>query len=75
MATKLKIVMDAWIKSAGRDGLKQLSDATKITTSSLSKIRSGRIPKDPLKRESLARVLGYGESELFPVTAGKSRAS
>lgn len=72
---KLKIVMDRWIKTAGRDGLKQLSDATKIPTSSLSKIRNGRVPQNPLIRESLARVLGFKETELFPVTAGKSRAS
>ena len=75
MGVKLKLVMDEWIKSRGRDGIKQLSDATKIPTSSLSKIRNGRIPKDPLKRESLARVLGYDEAELFPAPTGKSRAS
>lgn len=75
MKVKLKIVMDEWIKAAGRDGIKALSDATKIPTSSLSKIRNGRPLIDPLKRESLARVLGYKESELFPAPTGKSRAS
>jgi hypothetical protein len=72
---KLKIVMDQWIRAAGRDGLKQLSDATKIPTSSLSKIRNGRVPQNPLVRESLCKALGFKESELFPAPTGKSRAS
>jgi len=68
-------LIDAWIKEKGRDGIKQLSDASEIPTSSLSKIRTGRVPQDPLKRQSLARALGVQESELFPAPTGKSRAS
>lgn len=69
--------MSEWIKAAGRDGIKQLSDATGIPTSSLSKIRSGRIPQDPLKRKALSKVLGVEESVLFPSVGavGKIRAS
>lgn len=67
--------IDHWIKRAGRDGIRQLAEATKISSNTLSKIRQGREVVDPLKRESLSRVLGISESELFPVRAGKSRAS
>lgn len=67
--------VDRWIRGAGRDGIRKLAEATKIPTSTLSKIRQGRDIVDPLKRESLSRVLGIKESELFPLAEGKSRAS
>jgi transcriptional regulator with XRE-family HTH domain len=70
-----KDLIAKWIKRQGRDGVRALAEKTNIPTSSICKIRGGRIPQDPIKRELLAKALGVKESELFPVTAGKSRAS
>ena len=75
MRSRKNILIDAWIRARERDGVKALSDATNIPTSSIMKIRAGRIPQDPLKREALARALGVKESELFPAPTGRSRAS
>jgi hypothetical protein len=69
-------LIDVWIKDAYPNGLYKLSEASKIPVNSLVKIRLGKfIPRDPERRQSLAKVLNCEESELFPVTAGKSRAS
>lgn len=70
-----RALIDAWIKENRPDGIGKLARESRIPTHSLEKIRQGRAIKDPLKRESLAGVLGVPESELFPVPAGKSRAS
>jgi hypothetical protein len=64
-----------WIKANKPNGLGKLSIETGIPTGSLSQIRAGREIQDVLKRASLARVLGVSESELFPSSKGKSRAS
>ncbi len=73
--TVRKELISAFIKKQERDGIRVLSELSKIPTSSISKIRAGRVPKDPLKREALAEALGVEESELFPSAKGKSRAS
>lgn len=73
--TVKKELIRSWIKKQERDGVKALSDRSNITTSSILKIRAGRVPKDPLKRKALAEAIGVSESELFPLIKGKSRAS
>lgn len=77
MSTKVKReLIDQWIKDAYPNGLYKLSEVSKIPVNSLTKIRLGTwIPKNPAKREDLAEVLGVSETELFPSTKGKSRAS
>lgn len=75
MKSTLKKKMDEWITANKPDGLGKLAMRTEIPTGSLSKIRAGRGLQDPLKKKSLSRVLGVPESELFPTTMGKSRAS
>lgn len=73
--TVRKDLINKFIKEQERDGVRVLSERTKIPTSSICKIRAGRVPKDPLKRDALAEALGVLESELFPCAKGKSRAS
>lgn len=68
-------LIDSWISEAGRDGITKLANKSKVPASSLSKIRTGRVPKDREQREKLARALGVEESVLFPVGAGNIRAS
>lgn len=69
-------LIDRWIKEAYPNGLYKLSEKSHIPVESLKKIRLGTfIPKADDRRKSLADALGVEESELFPVAAGKSRAS
>lgn len=69
-------LIDQWIKDAYPNGLYKLSEKSKVPVESLKKIRLGTfIPKAPDRRKGLADALGVLESELFPVGAGKSRAS
>ncbi len=75
MSKVRKELIDKWVRANKPDGIAKLARETEIPSGSLQKIRAGRDLLDPLKRKSLARVLGVKESELFPVTAGKSRAS
>ena len=70
-------IIDFWIAEAGRDGVGQLATKSGVPTSSISKIRAGRVPKNRQDREKLAKALGVKESELFPVVSasGNTRAS
>jgi hypothetical protein len=76
---KLKVnrtLIDQWIKDAYPNGLYKLSEASNIPVNSLTKIRLGTfIPRDPNRRRSLAEALNVEESDLFPASTGKSRAS
>jgi hypothetical protein len=69
-------LIDRWIQEAYPNGLYKLSERSRIPVNSLTKIRLGTfVPKNPDRRKDLADVLGVKESELFPVPAGKNRAS
>lgn len=70
-------MIDGWISEAGRDGITKLANKSKVPSSSISKIRTGRVPKDRDQRERLARAIGVEESVLFPVVGatGAIRAS
>lgn len=68
-------LIDRWVSEAYPNGLYKLSEASKIPANSLSKIRLGWVPKNPHKRKDLANALGVQESELFPASTGRSRAS
>lgn len=69
-------LIDQWIKDAYPNGLYKLSEECRIPVNSLSKLRLGTwVPRNPDKRAGLAKVLGVEESVLFPVGAGKSKAS
>jgi hypothetical protein len=68
--------IDEWIKEAYPNGLYKLSEKTKIPVNSLTKIRLGTwIPRNPERLKALADALGVEESVLFPVGAGKGKAS
>jgi len=58
-------LIDKWIEDNSPDGIGKLGMLSKIPTNSLAKLRLGWVPKDILKRESLARVLGVAHDELF----------
>jgi transcriptional regulator with XRE-family HTH domain len=69
-------LIDSWIADAYPNALTKLSVASKVPASSISKIRQGRVPKDRLKLEALARAIGVEVDQLFPVLPdGKERAS
>jgi len=70
-----RAVIDWWVLENGPDGVAKLAAASGVSSSMISKIRTGRVPVRPLTRRALAQALDVEESELFPVTAGKSRAS
>lgn len=67
--------IDEWLKERYPDAISKLAQASQIPANSIAKIRLGWVPKNPNRRKDLAAVLGVEESELFPVTTGKSRAS
>jgi hypothetical protein len=71
--------MIAWKEKVGGDAeaTKLVMSCLKCSPSKAAKVASGHYPSSPrpLEREALARLVGVEESELFPVAAGKSRAS
>jgi hypothetical protein len=64
-------LIDSWIKEAYPDGLYKLAQVSKIPANSLSKIRLGWVPRNPNKRQDLAKALGVKECQLFPVLPDK----
>lgn len=70
-----KELINAFIRNQKRDGIRVLAELSDITTGSLSKIRSGRVPRSQAQRQKLAEVLGVSESDLFSVSAEKDQAS
>lgn len=64
-------LIDQWISEAGRDGITKLANKSGVPSSSISKIRTGRVPKDRDQREKLASALGVKERKLFPVLQGE----
>jgi hypothetical protein len=68
--------IDRWVKEAYPNGLYKLAQATNIPVNSLTKIRLGWVPKNEVKRQDLAKVLGVEESQIFPPLPGRGdRAS
>ena len=71
-----KELINQWIADAYPNALTKLSNASKVPASSISKIRTGRVPKDFDQLKSLAKAIGVEVDELFPVLPdGKERAS
>lgn len=66
--------IDRWIDEAYPDGITKLARKSRVPASSISKIRTGRIPKNRVDRRKLAKALGVTEDELFPVQ-GDEQAS
>jgi hypothetical protein len=69
-------LIDEWVREAGRDGVGQLARKSNVPTGSISKIRNGRVPKNVLIRQALAKAIGVSEKDLFPaIGAGEEQAS
>lgn len=67
--------IDDWIRRNGPDGLAKLALKARLSTSLLSKIRGGKVPK-PLSQTLLAAALECSEDEVFvPVSEGQDQAS
>lgn len=69
-------IIDDWINANRPNGIGKLASDSFVSVYSLEKIRQGRVPMSFLIRQSLCKVLGVKEDELFPIMrSGKSRAS
>lgn len=64
--------IDKWIDANYPDAITKLAGASKVPANTLTKIRTGYVPKDAEKRKSLAGVLGVSEDELFPLEGNEA---
>ena len=65
-------LIHAFIRQHYPDGIKRLSDITRIPTTTIAKIRAGHVPVSALQRWSLAEGLGVKEDALFPLESEAS---
>lgn len=73
MKTVQRQLIDEWIHENGPDGLAKLAITSGVSSSMISKIRTGRVPYRPLTRRALAQALGVSEGELFPEERAKGK--
>jgi transcriptional regulator with XRE-family HTH domain len=71
--TVAREILDNWIGKNSPDGISRLALKSKVSSSLISKVRNGLIPKKEGTRTALARALGVTEAELFPLA--RERAS
>ena len=62
-------IINGWIDRNGPDGITQLAYKSGVSSSTISKLRGGRIPTKASTRLAICRAIGVSEDELFPVAA------
>lgn len=75
MKTVNRVLIDRWVDMNGPDGLIKLAALAGVSSSLLQKTRIGLVPKKGFTRMKICKALGVTESDLFPVSAGKDKAS
>lgn len=75
MKTVNRVLIDRWVDMNGPDGLIKLAALAGVSSSLLQKTRIGLVPKKGFTRMKICNALGVTESDLFPVSAGKDKAS
>lgn len=69
-------LIDNWVDRNGPDGLVKLAQAAGVSSSLMSKVRIGRVPKQAATRIRICKALRTEEDTLFPpVDAGEEEAS
>jgi transcriptional regulator with XRE-family HTH domain len=61
--------IDAWIDRNSPDGISRLAIESGVSSSTISKVRIGIVPKKAGTRVQLARALNVAEERLFPKLA------
>lgn len=76
MKTVNRTIIDKWIKKNGPDGISKLANKSMVPSNTISKVRTGVVPKSDLIRNALAGALEVSESDLFPsVGAGEKKSA
>jgi transcriptional regulator with XRE-family HTH domain len=60
-------IIDAWVSRNSPDGVAKLALKSRVSISTIAKIRLGYVPKKEGTRCLLARALNVAEAELFPL--------
>ena len=74
MKVNIDVIKD-WLAENGPDGVSKLAIGSKISSSTIRKIRSGYVPKKLSTRRDVARFMGVTEDALFPLVGAKGRKS
>ncbi len=74
--TTNRILIDQWINLNGPNGISKLAVESKVSDSTISKIRAtGEAPKKHSTRAQLCQAMGHAEDELFPPKKIRKKAS
>jgi transcriptional regulator with XRE-family HTH domain len=71
--TVRKDLIPRWIRENGPYGILRLSEKSRVSHHTISKIQAGYIPKKEITRECLAAALGVTADELFPLVTYKGK--
>lgn len=63
----------SWIEKNGPNGELKLAEKSKVSYHTISRIRSGYVPKKDLTRQALATALGVKYEVLFPLVSAKEK--
>lgn len=65
--------IDRWISDNNPDGILLLAQRSRVSSSTITKIRLGYVPKKRDTRLKLCEALGVTEDELFPLAPTRRR--
>lgn len=67
--------IDTWVDRNGPDGLVKLAQLARVSSSLMSKVRNGQVPKLAATRLRISKALKLKEEDLFPVVEHGEEAS
>lgn len=70
-----RTIIDEWIRLNGPDGLSKLATKSRVPSQTISRARTGKVPRSDLIREALAGALDVTEDKLFPAIGAEDIAS
>lgn len=76
MITINSAALDKWIQST-EDGMSQLMRVTGLSFHTIDRMRRGKYESEPYRatRKAICSATGIADKILFPVSAGKGKAS
>jgi transcriptional regulator with XRE-family HTH domain len=73
-----KTLLKVWLKQNGpkiEDGIENLAKKSRTSASTVTKVKSGYVPRKDITRILLANAIGVAEDELFPLVGAKGKRS
>jgi transcriptional regulator with XRE-family HTH domain len=59
-------ILNSWIANNGPDGVAKLAVGAGLSTATIQRARTGRVPKKIATRKAICSFMKISESELFP---------